>query len=58
MSKDNISECKCLQNFIASHKKELKQIKNPKVIVAIEDIADVLHDKLSKQELKKIKKQC
>ncbi|MDO4183754.1 MAG: hypothetical protein Q4D11_00745 [Rhodospirillales bacterium] len=52
------TECECLQNFIASHKEELKQIDDQKVITAIEDIADVLHDNLSKRELEDIKKQC
>ena len=56
--KNNNPECECLRNFIASHKEELEQIRDKKVITAIEDIADVLHDNLSKQELKEIEKQC
>ncbi len=52
------SECECLRNFIATHKDELQEIGDKKVIVAIENIADTLHDKISKQQLKEIEKSC
>ena len=54
MKNNNASECECLRDFIAQHKEELKQIDDKKVITAIENIADELHDKISKQQLKEI----
>ena len=52
----NSSECECLRNFIATHKNELQEIDDKDVIVAIENIADNLHDEFLVQQLKEIEK--
>ena len=58
MNNTKDSDCECLRQFIASHKDELQEIDDKKVIIAIENIADVLHDTVAKQQLKEIEKSC
>ena len=58
MGNSKKAECECLRQFIASHENELQEVGDKNLIIAIENIADLLHDKIAKQQLKKIEKNC